>query len=168
MEAGLRVVGYDLLFFSEYPGEFRQKDILLVDPAELEGAAVIVASPPCDEFSRHDMPWTRRKRPPEPDLTLVNRCFQLAREAGVPLILENVRGAQKFIGPARAHFESLFLWGDGVPALLPTWSRCRRKELLSGRQRADRAIVPFRLARFIGTVYKSLSEQGINSGSAKP
>ncbi len=34
------------------------------------------------------------------------------------MIVENVRGAQKWVGRARWHFGSYFLWGD-VPALMP-------------------------------------------------
>jgi len=36
----------------------------------------------------------------------------------IPLIVENVRGAQKWVGRAKWHFGSYYLWGD-VPALMP-------------------------------------------------
>lgn len=36
----------------------------------------------------------------------------------IPLIVENVCGAQKWVGRARWHFGSFYLWGD-VPALMP-------------------------------------------------
>ncbi len=36
----------------------------------------------------------------------------------VPLVVENVRGAQKYVGRARWHYGSFYLWGD-VPALMP-------------------------------------------------
>jgi len=36
----------------------------------------------------------------------------------IPLIVENVRGAQKWVGQAAWHFGSYYLWGD-VPALMP-------------------------------------------------
>jgi hypothetical protein len=36
----------------------------------------------------------------------------------IPLIVENVRGAQKWVGQARWHYGSFYLWGD-VPALMP-------------------------------------------------
>ena len=43
---------------------------------------------------------------------LFNACFHIAAEAGVPLVVENVKGAQPWIGEARAHFGSFYLWGD--------------------------------------------------------
>lgn len=36
----------------------------------------------------------------------------------IPLIVENVCGAQPWVGPAKWHYGSFYLWGD-VPALMP-------------------------------------------------
>ena len=36
----------------------------------------------------------------------------------IPLVVENVRGAQKWVGRSRWNFGSFHLWGD-VPALMP-------------------------------------------------
>jgi len=68
------------------------------------------------------MPWSRAKelvRLHREDVTrqlalncLFNSCFRIAREAGVPLVVENVKGAQPWVGPARAHFGSFYFWGD--------------------------------------------------------
>lgn len=61
---------------------------------------------------------------PPPDNTLFNACFRIQREAceaagrHIPMIVENVRGAQKWVGPARWNYGSFYLWGD-VPALMP-------------------------------------------------
>jgi hypothetical protein len=41
-----------------------------------------------------------------------------AAKRHIPLIVENVRTAQEFVGPASWHFGSFYLWGD-VPALMP-------------------------------------------------
>ena len=43
---------------------------------------------------------------------LFNACFRIAHEAGVPLVVENVKGAQPWVGEARANFGSFYLWGD--------------------------------------------------------
>jgi len=57
-------------------------------------------------------------------MALFDSCFRIQREASeaagryIPLIVENVRGAQKWVGRARWHFGSYYLWGD-VPALMP-------------------------------------------------
>ena len=70
------------------------------------------------------MPWTRAKALPPPDNTLFETCFRIQREAiasagrHIPLVVENVRGAQKWVGRARWHHGSFYLWGD-VPALMP-------------------------------------------------
>lgn len=70
------------------------------------------------------MPWKRAKALPPPDNTLFEACFRIQREAceaagrHIPLIVENVRGAQKWVGRARWNFGSFYLWGD-VPALMP-------------------------------------------------
>src|ERR1017187_3820916 len=102
---GYRAFGFDIERHGEYPGELVLQDVRTVDGRRMRHAAVIVASPPCPEFSRWDQPWTRAKNPPYPTLAieLVQACWRIAAEAGVPIILENVRGAQRFIGPARAH-----------------------------------------------------------------
>jgi hypothetical protein len=70
------------------------------------------------------MPWKRAKVLPPPDNSLFEACFRIQREACeaanryIPLVVENVRGAQKWVGRADWHFGSYFLWGD-VPALMP-------------------------------------------------
>jgi hypothetical protein len=70
------------------------------------------------------MLWSRAKALPPPDNTLFETCFQIQREAceaagrHIPMVVENVRGAQKWVGRARWNFGSFYLWGD-VPALMP-------------------------------------------------
>jgi hypothetical protein len=49
---------------------------------------------------------------------LFRSCFRIASEADIPIVVENVKGAQRFVGPARWHYQSFYLWGD-VPALMP-------------------------------------------------
>ena len=55
---------------------------------------------------------------------LFDACFRIQREASaaagrhVPLVVENVRGAQSWVGRARWNYGSFYLWGD-VPALMP-------------------------------------------------
>ncbi|MGH7490200.1 MAG: hypothetical protein ACREMY_32025, partial [bacterium] len=99
---------------------------------------VIVASPPCQAYSYRAMPWKHAKALPPPDNTLFDACFRIQREASeaagryIPMVVENVRGAEKWVGPAKWHFGSYYLWGD-VPALMPTtksalkWGGCNGK-----------------------------------------
>ena len=78
----------------------------------------------CQAYSYRAMPWSRAKALPPPDNTLFEACFRLQREAceaagrHIPLVVENVRGAQKWVGRARWTFGAFALWGD-VPALMP-------------------------------------------------
>ena len=66
------------------------------------------------------------------DLTaLFDACFRIQAEASeaagrhIPLVVENVRGAQEWVGTARWHFGSFYLWGD-VPALMPMTGRAAK------------------------------------------
>ena len=125
---GYRVVGYDIEAHDYgtggYPGKLILRDVRSIHGSELKDAAVIVASPPCQAYSYRAMPWKRAKALPPPDNTLFNECFRIQREASeaaghyIPLIVENVRGAQKWVGRARWNYGSFYLWGD-VPALMP-------------------------------------------------
>lgn len=152
IDAGWMVVGADICPVS-YPGHFILADVRDLEARDWRGVDLVVASPPCEEFSRHDMPWTRAKNPPPPDLSLVAACYRLAGALGVPLVLENVRGAQPWLGKAPAHYGSRYLWGDGVPALLP-FAPPSRKERLSSTQCRERALIPYELARWIAETHK--------------
>lgn len=125
---GYRVVGFDIEAHDYgtggYPGELILRDVRSIHGSELADATAIVASPPCQAYSYRAMPWKRAKALPPPDNTLFALCFCIQQEAieaagrYIPLIVENVVGAQKWVGPAKWHFGSFFLWGD-VPALMP-------------------------------------------------
>ena len=108
----------------EYPAELVIQDVTTLHGSQFRDAALIVASPPCQAYSYRAMPWKRAKALPPPDNTLFEACFRIQREAceaagrHIPLVVENVRGAQKWVGRARWNFGSFYLWGD-VPALMP-------------------------------------------------
>lgn len=149
---GLLAAGYDVIGFDierhvygshKYPAQLVLQDVRTLHGSQFKAAALIVASPPCQEFSYMAMPWGRAKQiaralrgcGPFPEgyagsrtlakLTeLFDACFRIQREAceaagrHIPLVVENVRGAQPWVGRARAKYGSFFLWGD-VPALMP-------------------------------------------------
>ena len=130
---GLLAEGYDVVGFDierhvygehHYPGLLVIQDVLTLDGAQLKDAALIVASPPCQAYSYRAMPWKRAKALPPPDNSLFEACFRIQREASeaagrhIPMVVENVRGAQPWVGRARWNFGSFYLWGD-VPALMP-------------------------------------------------
>lgn len=117
------VVGFDIVP-QPYPGQLVIQDVSTLHGRQFREAAVIVASPPCQAYSYRAMPWTRVKALGPPDNVLFDACFRIQREASeaaaryIPLIVENVCGAQRWVGRAKWHYGSYYLWGD-VPALMP-------------------------------------------------
>lgn len=190
--------------WSEYPGDLVLQDVLTLHGSQFLDAAIIVASPPCQNYSYLAMPWSRSKpvtckacggngkrggigsypcgacggdgqvdnsraakalrkkwETEGPDNRLFDACFRIQREAieatarvcencdgigvwprgttegtpfpggkcvccdgkgkqfrHIPLIMENVCGAQPWVGRSAWNFGSFHLWGD-VPALMP-------------------------------------------------
>lgn len=125
---GFDVIGFDITRHEygdhRYPAQLVIQNVLTLHGSQFRDAALIVASPPCQAYSYRAMPWTRAKSLPPPDNTLFEACFRIQREASeaaghhIPLIVENVKGAQPWVGRARWNFGSFYLWGD-VPALMP-------------------------------------------------
>ena len=138
---GLLAEGYDVVGFdierhvygeAQYPAQLVLQDVLTLHGSQFKDAALIVASPPCQAYSYRAMPWKRAKALPPPDNALFEACFRIQREAEeaaggpIPLVVENVCGAQKWVGRARWHYGSFYLWGD-VPALMPIVANRRLK-----------------------------------------
>jgi hypothetical protein len=138
LAAGYYVVGFYVELHqygdAKYPAQLVIQDVLTLHGRQFKDAALIVASPPCQEFSYMAMPWSKAKAK-ERDLlegrddpkrltALFDACFRIQREAceaaghHIPLVVENVRGAQKWVGRSRWNYGSFHLWGD-VPALMP-------------------------------------------------
>ena len=155
---GWNVIGIDIKRFVDYPSSVIVRDLIHVRGADYRDAIdAVVASPPCTEFSKWDAPGLF-KNLPAPSLDLVNCSFEIARAAGVPIVLENVRGLQKFIGPAAQHYHSFYLWGDGVPPLKPyAPGRAGRPVLKwSHRSASMRARIPFELAYSVATFLRNV------------
>jgi hypothetical protein len=130
---GLLAEGYEVIGFDNeqhvygeerYPAQLVLQDVLTLHGRQFKDAALIVASPPCQQYSYRAMPWKKAKALGPPDNTLFDACFRIQREASeaagrpIPLVVENVRGAQPWVGRSRWNFGSFHLWGD-VPALMP-------------------------------------------------
>jgi site-specific DNA-cytosine methylase len=133
---GLLAEGWDCVGFDierhvygehRYPAQLVVQDVLTLHGSQFRNADLIVASPPCQGYSYRAMPWKRAKALPAPDNTLFESCFRIQREAceaagrHIPLIVENVRGAQEWVGPARWNDGAFYFWGD-VPALMPVFA----------------------------------------------
>lgn len=128
---GGRAIGFDIEHLPHHGpvpegASLVLQDVRTLDGAQFKNAALILASPPCQEFSWRAMPWKKAREAPPPELgmELFASCFRIQREASaaagrhVPLVVENVRGAQRWVGRAPYHFGSFYLWGD-VPVLMP-------------------------------------------------
>jgi hypothetical protein len=124
---GYRVWAFDIAdmckaFGKERPAgiEFCQYDVLTMHGKMFKDADLILSSSPCQEFSYRAMPWKRAKAlgPPVHGLELFNAQFRIQREASeaagrhIPMVVENVKGAQPWVGRAQANFGSYFLWGS--------------------------------------------------------
>lgn len=140
---GLLAEGYDVIGFDieqhvygehRYPAQLVLQDVLTLHGKQFRNVDLIVASPPCQEYSYMAMPRTRAKaiaaeyrsgaRDVRELTALFDACFRIQREAceaagrHIPLVVENVRGAQPWVGRSRWNYGSFHLWGD-VPALMP-------------------------------------------------
>jgi hypothetical protein len=165
---GYEVIGFDVERHAygeqRYPAQLVLQDVLTLHGSQFRDAALIVASPPCQEFSYMAMPWTLAKEKQRyiesnPDerkrlTALFDACFRIQREAidatrrvcercagrgnngelypdrcnacdakgyttrYIPLVVENVRGACRWVGRSCWNYGSFHLWGD-VPALMP-------------------------------------------------
>lgn len=166
LSAGWRVIGFDIERHEygeqRYPAQLVLQDVLTIDGAQFRDADLIVASPPCQEFSYMAMPWSRAKQIARalrgedefPDgyrgsrtvaelTALFDACFRIQREASaaagrhIPMVIENVKGAQPWVGRARWNYGSFYLWGD-VPALMPiTAGRAVMKEGVAHRSNGE-------------------------------
>lgn len=135
---GWNVIGFDIerhdYGAGGYPAQLVLQDVMTIHGRQFKDAQLIVASPPCQEYSYMAMPWSRAKAIRDEYLygerdvknltALFDACFRIQREAieaagrFIPLIVENVRGAIPWVGRSRWNYGSFHLWGD-VPALMP-------------------------------------------------
>ena len=124
LHVGFHVIGFDIARPPRFPDRalFVQQDVRTISGRSWRGRVdVIIASPPCRVFTNM---WrvSRKPRPPiEEGLALVRHCFRIASEAHAPIIVENVMGAQQWLGMAVRHVGPYYLWGD-VPPILPRGS----------------------------------------------
>jgi hypothetical protein len=134
---GFLAEGYDVIGFDierhqygtqSYPAQLVLQDVLTLHGSQFRDAACIVCSPPCQRYSYMAMPWTRAKTMAAEyrdgtrsiaDLNaLFDACFRIQAEASeaaghhIPMVVENVRGAQPWVGAARGWYGSYSLWGD--------------------------------------------------------
>lgn len=115
------------------------------------------ASPPCTEFARESMPWCRTGK--QPDLSLLLATIRIISEARPRWwVIENVRGAQPYLGRAPRRYGPVYLWGwfPDFRVDIKPW-----KEKLSSTDDAGRGRIPFEL----GDALAEACERAMNSGS---
>ena len=134
LERGWECIGVDIVRHPDYRGTFVQANVLNISMGP-EGRICIhasdpllfafkfdfiCASSPCENFSIHRLK-NFHPNPPYPELgiRLFNHTRTICELSGKPYVMENVQSAEPFVGRARAHAGSFYLWGTGVPTLLP-------------------------------------------------
>jgi hypothetical protein len=151
---GYDVIGFDIEqhVYGEhrYPAQLVIQDVCTLHGSQFRDADCIVASSPCQAYSYMAMPWQRAKQIARalrgvdvfPDdyvgartIDELNALFlapqRIQREASeaagrwIPMVQENVKGTQPWVGPAQWHYGSYYLWGD-VPALMPVVPKARK------------------------------------------
>ncbi len=162
LRLGYQVIGFDVVRHRGYPGELVLQDVRTLEGSRLRCARVIVASPPCTEFSSARRAfWGVTERA---DLSVVRACFRIAREARVPIVLENVHGLQQWLGPAIHHWGKFYLWGDGVPALLPQGPRWKDRTKMMHRSPLLRARIPTELSEAVARFHLDVHEAAAYPG----
>ncbi len=108
---------------------------------------LIWCSPPCDEFAREFMPWSKTGK--SPDLSIVQACKRIIDEVKPRYwVIENVKGSLKWLEPVIGKpsyvCNPYYLWG-----YFPNISYVKvtsRKEHLSSMRAAERALIPYKLS----------------------
>lgn len=129
---GHEVVGIDLVESPEIPQgcTFVQANILNVRYSSwgfwvMNGPILghfdfICASSPCEQFSVHGMKhFHPNPKYPDMGINLFNHTRFLCEASRLPYVMENVRAAQQFVGKAVNHCGPFYLWGKGIPPLMP-------------------------------------------------
>lgn len=154
--AGFLAEGYDAIGVDNDPrfaegyeamgGHFILADVRDLDGRDFRNARCIVASPPCNRLTS-----LNRFNPPPAEvlqeaIDIALDVWRIRRESGVPTLLENVQGAQRYFGKAVTHRGPWYLWGD-VPLLFDGHLPPKLGEL-TGRNPETRGSTPLRLRQW--------------------
>lgn len=109
---------------------------------------LVWGSPPCTEFCKRLLPWTKEKI--NPDLSIYLAVKRMISEIeSVYWVIENVRGAVKYFGPSRQTIGPFYLWGNFPP--IGAYGTKHYKDSISGANQriraAKRAKVPYSISR---------------------
>jgi site-specific DNA-cytosine methylase len=161
-----------------YPGKLIKADIRELDGFGFWDMDLIIGSPPCTEFSGPKHAWGPAVgHPPHPEegVALVRECERFIQQAGPRFwALENIQAMTKWYSPKPiwkfkiSHSGRRLLWGNIQFPLSPEFKfnrvfGCTRETRLrygrkSVRNSAQRAMIPYPVARFVAnTVKEALS-----------
>lgn len=174
IEDGDEIVGIDIQNVG-YLGELILQDIRTLDGSLFRDFDLICGSPPCDEFTTFKMNYVWY--PKGPDLKkgfdLVKHFHRIVNEAKPKFwFMENVANMNQYISEFYpGHLEPIWhfkvsrsgrrlLWGNFPIPLSNDYVFNRRLTYLSGRGKgkAERAKIPYPIARFVVDVVKKASQ----------
>lgn len=140
--------GWEVITLDNNPG-FNPDIVADVRDWAYEGPIpdLIWCSPPCEEFSREFMPWSRTGQ--DPDLSILLSCHRIIRQASPRFwVIENVKGALRWFKPilGRPAFicNPYYLWGNFPP--IDHIRVTSRKEHITSARAAERARIPYSLS----------------------
>lgn len=119
---------------------------------------LIWASPPCDEFARELMPWTKTGK--HPDMSIVNACIRIIQEASPKYwVIENVRGALRYFAPIlgrpKAKIKAYYLWGHFPELGEINLGKYRTKGSIRGQDKIRRAMIPYPIVNRLAEVIEA-------------
>lgn len=121
---GFDVVGFDIEKHeygdARYPAQLVLQDLRTLDGNQLKDATLIVASPPCQEYSYRAMPWKRAKALPPPDNSLFEACFRIQRQAS------EAAGTSRWLSKMSAVLNGGLVARVGTTAVFICGATCRR------------------------------------------
>jgi site-specific DNA-cytosine methylase len=159
LDRGWRVirVDIDLRFKPDIVADVRN---LPLKPFHVD---VLWASPPCTEFTKTSLPaswaqyrydgWLPTAESIAHSIELVKACRSFADEMVAPWIIENVRGARKWLtpllGPVRAMTSGHVFWSN-MPLLIPPGLNGRKWLIAPTKDPRDRAAMRAKIPYEIG------------------
>ncbi len=155
IEAGHDVTGIDITDLG-FPGKFIKADLYDWEPTEHYD--IVLASPPCTEFSIAKK-WGWGTQDERQGLDLIYRTFYLISKIKPKyFIIENVKGLAEFLPPPqdivrygkKRNVKAAYLWTNiEKMGLLPPMASYRKHDDLKRSERALRGLIPIELAKAV-------------------
>jgi hypothetical protein len=178
-QRGWEVVGIDLIQPPEVPdgctfikadilnlrfsGDFVSNNWFLIEDGRryfIGHFDAVCCSSPCEQFSLFGMSHFHPDPPyPEMGIKLFNHTRAVCEASGCLYVMENVKRAQDFVGVATNHCGPFYLWGSGVPMLMPMGIKKGIQHAAGFRK--DMTVEEKRLCRLKDTMCRSGSKSKV-------